>query len=308
MSESALPMPTDFGDREYQVAMVNVTNVCNLKCSHCFIFREGNPNSPRDKMDDATMLHQLRVLRDRHRIKYMYFMGGEPMIRRDLVFEGMKLFEHCQIVTNGTYGIPSVPGHVVTVSLDGPEEMNDRIRGDGVFGKVREAVFARQRDDGTDVILQMVVTRQNQDGLEDFFAEARDWPIEGVAVSPYVPRRDDRSGLDWPSLAERDQVIHRLIALKEKYPDLMKANAGALRLMLSETAMDFTGSDGENCPIKGNTLTLYVGDDGTFQQTYCCYGNDVDCARCGSYLLFNSAYHRLTKGGGVASRAAARMA
>ena len=29
--------PTDFGDRDYPVAMVNVTNVCNLSCSHCFI-------------------------------------------------------------------------------------------------------------------------------------------------------------------------------------------------------------------------------------------------------------------------------
>ncbi len=298
--------PTDFGDRDYSVAMVNVTNVCNLNCSHCFIFRDGNPNSPRDKMDDATMLHQLEVLRDRHNIKYMYFMGGEPMIRRDLVMQGTKMFEHCQIVTNGTYGIPSLPGHEVTVSLDGPEALNDPIRGEGVFQKVRTAIAERQQGDGTSVILQMVVTAKNQDGLEEFFEEVKDWPIEGVAVSPYVPQKKDDSGLDWATLEERDAVVHRLIALKEKYPDLMKANAGALRLMLSETALDYTGTDGENCPIRGQTLTLYVGDDGNFEQTFCCYGNDVDCARCGSYLLFNAAFHKqITKRGGVASRAAA---
>ena len=56
--------PTDFGEREFRSALVNVTNVCNLSCTHCFVFRADNPNRPRDKMDDATMLAQLEKLRD----------------------------------------------------------------------------------------------------------------------------------------------------------------------------------------------------------------------------------------------------
>ncbi|MDP6343347.1 MAG: 4Fe-4S cluster-binding domain-containing protein, partial [Alphaproteobacteria bacterium] len=73
---------TDFGDREFPTALVNVTNVCNLDCAHCFVFRDDNPNAPRDKMDDATMLRHLAELRDKHNIRSMLFMGGEPMIRR----------------------------------------------------------------------------------------------------------------------------------------------------------------------------------------------------------------------------------
>ena len=70
--------------------------------------------------------------------------------------------------------------------------------------------------------------------------------------------------------------------------------------------MAYTGTGGENCPIHSQTLTLYVGDDGNFEQTFCCYGYDVDCARCGSYLLFNAAYHKeISKQGSMASRAAA---
>src|SRR3990170_3628814 len=121
--------PTDFGDKRFSAALVNVTNVCNLSCEHCFVFRAENPNQVRDRMDDATMLHQLRVLRDRHGIESMLFMGGEPMIREKLVLEAMQLFPRPSIATNGTYGIPSVPGHVVSVSLDGPEDQNDAIRG-----------------------------------------------------------------------------------------------------------------------------------------------------------------------------------
>lgn len=284
--------PTDFGEVEYPSALVNVTNVCNLSCVHCFVFREDNPNSPRDKMDDATMLHQLRVLRDRHGIRSMLFMGGEPMIRKDLVLQAIPLFERSSIVTNGTYGIPSLPGHLVTVSLDGPEALNDAIRGEGVFQKVKDAIFARDPDDGTIVMLQMAIARSNAPGLEEFVEQVKDWPIDGLAFTFYVPTRNDRSALAWPDLRERDAVIDRVIALKRKYPKLIKSNIGALELMKSEVCLEATGEHGEHCHLR-RMLPLYMGEGGNFERTFCCYGNDVDCSRCGAYAVFNSRYHRL---------------
>ncbi len=185
-----LAEPTNFGEGQYPYALVNVTNVCNLDCRHCFVFRADNPQSPRDKMSDATILHQLEILRDRHGIRSMLFMGGEPMIRKDMVLKAIKLFPESAVVTNGTYGIPSIPGHLVTVSLDGPPDLNDLVRGKGVFAKVKEAVFARDANDGTTVMLQMAVTRENAQGLEKFMAEVSEWPISGVAFSFYVPRHE----------------------------------------------------------------------------------------------------------------------
>ncbi len=289
--------PTDFGDRSYRSALVNVTNVCNLSCSHCFVFRDTNPNLPQDKMDDATMLHQLETLRDRHGIKSMLFMGGEPMIRKQLVLQAMPLFESSSIVTNGTYGIPSVPGHLVTVSLDGPEEMNDAIRGEGVFQQVKQAVFERpDPNDGTTVMLQMTVTKSNADGVEEFVEAVKDWPVSGVAFTFYVPRKGERSDLAWSDLRERDPVIHRVIALRRRYPEVVKANVGALERMLSDRAIESTGANGEHCSLK-NMLPLYMGDGGAFERTFCCYGNDVDCTRCGAYAVFNAAYHRAQRDG-----------
>lgn len=283
---------TDFGDREFATALVNVTNACNLSCKHCFVFRDENPNQPKDKMDDATMLEQLRLLRDKHQIKSMLFMGGEPMIRKELVLEGIKMFDRPAIVTNGTYGIPSVPGCLVTVSLDGPEHLSDPIRGEGVFQKVKEAVFARQPDDGTIVMLQMAVTRENEQGIEEFVEEVKDWPLSGIAFTFYVPTRNDTSGLAWPNLSDRDEAVRRVMAVKRKYSDRVKANIGALELMLSDVALKYTGENGENC-LMMNTLPLYMGDGGHFERTFCCYGNDVDCSACGAYSVFNTAYHRL---------------
>jgi len=283
--------PTDFGDRDYPAALVNVTNVCNLSCTHCFVFRADNPNRPKDKMDDATMLEQLRILRDRHHIRSMLFMGGEPMIRKDLVLQAIPLFERGSIVTNGTYGIPSLPGHLVTVSLDGPEELSDAIRGQGVFQKVKQAVFARDAHDGTIVMLQMTITRQNAPGIEEFLETVKDWPISGVAFTFYVPTQHDESNLAWQDLRERDEVVRRVIAVKQKYPDVVKSNVGALELMLSDRCLEVTGEHGETCSLR-RMLPLYMGEGGNFERTFCCYGNDVDCTRCGAYGVFNGAWHR----------------
>jgi MoaA/NifB/PqqE/SkfB family radical SAM enzyme len=291
-SNTRLREPTDFGTGRYRSALVNVTNVCNLECRHCFVFRADNPNLARDKMDDATMLHQLRVLRDKHGIKSMLFMGGEPMIRKNLVMEAIKLFEHSSIVTNGTYGIPSVPGGLVTVSLDGPERMNDPIRGKGVFRKVKEAIFARNAGDGTTVILQMTITKENAPGLEEFIEEVKDWPLDGVAFTLYVPTMGEHAPLAWDDLRERDAVLDRVIALKRKYPDLIKSNIPALEMMKSDRAMNYTGERGEHCGMRA-VLPLYMGAGGNFERPFCCYGNGVDCTRCGAYGVFNSAYHRL---------------
>ena len=73
----------------------------------------------------------------------------------------------------------------------------------------------------------------------------------------------------------------------------MKANIGALELMLSEPLDEVTGEHGETCGLRNNMLPLYMGEGGNFERTYCCYGNDVDCTQCGAYGVFNGAYHRM---------------
>jgi MoaA/NifB/PqqE/SkfB family radical SAM enzyme len=297
MATLPLAAPTDFGNRRFKSALVLVTNACNLRCRHCFVYREETPNQARDKMDDATVLYQLRVLRDRHGIRSMLFMGGEPMIRRKLVLKAMQLFEQSQIVTNGTYGIPSVPGHLVTVSLDGPRAANDALRGEGVFDKVKESVHARDPEDGTTVMLQMAITRHNAGSIRAFVETVADWPVDGIAFTFYVPRRDDHSGLGWNDLRQRDRIIDEIVELKKSYPQIT-ANVGALQRMRSDVAITSTGRHGENCSLKEEMLPLYIGDQGCFERTFCCYGNDVDCSRCGAYAVFNSAYHRERRASG----------
>ena len=116
--------------------------------------------------------------------------------------------------------------------------------------------------------------------------------IDGVTFTFYVPTQNDQSPLVWHDLRERDEVVRRVIEVKGKYPGIVKSNVGSLELMMSDVAILYTGENGEPCILR-NLLPLYMGDGGRFERTFCCYGNDVDCSRCGAYAVFNSAYHRM---------------
>jgi hypothetical protein len=72
---------------------------------------------------------------------------------------------------------------------------------------------------------------------------------------------------------------------------LVKSNIATLEMMKSERSINYTGAKGENCTLR-SMLPLYMGDGGNFERTFCCYGNNVDCTRCGAYGVFNAAYHQ----------------
>ena len=103
---------------------------------------------------------------------------------------------------------------------------------------------------------------------------------------------DDQTGLGWDDLRDRDAVVDRVIAVKRKYPSRVKTNVGALELMKSDRCLEVTGQHGEHCGLRNGFLPLYMGEGGNFERTFCCYGNDVDCTKCGAYAVFNGAYHR----------------
>ena len=142
------------GER-YPAAMINVTNRCNLQCEHCFIYRDGNPNlAPervRDEISEEVVLDTLVKLRDKYGIAQMLWMGGEPLLRRSLVARGIPLFARNTITTNGTVALTDFgPEVLYVVSLDGPRELNDVVRGAGVFDRVKRNLARIPADEECD--------------------------------------------------------------------------------------------------------------------------------------------------------------
>lgn len=272
------------GHRQYPVAMVNITNRCNLRCKHCFVFRETNPNRPDREMDTNTMLQQLSDLQNRHGIDHMLWMGGEPLLRPEVLRRGIDLFSHNIITSNGTLPLIDLPGCTYVISLDGPPEYNDEIRGKGSFGRVMKTLAAVPEPFESKIMCQCVVTRQNEDLLEDLVLRLLPTRAEGMTFSFYVPPANDQSDLTWKTTKRRDKAVKTVMQLKKKYPAFVWNKGRSLALTLSENAASVTG----RCPSKKWVLPLYLDGD-RFTTPFCCYGNDVDCDLCGAWVVFHLA-------------------
>jgi MoaA/NifB/PqqE/SkfB family radical SAM enzyme len=276
-------------EARYPAAIVNVTNRCNLACRHCFVFRDGNPNevplSIRDELSDDAILETLAGLRERHGIVSMVWMGGEPMLKRRLLTRGVHLFPRNTITTNGT--IPLVdfgPDVLYVVSLDGPEDMNDAIRGQGVYRRVMNTLSRLPAGFSSPVQVQCVVTKRNQQRLEELVKALRKTRLAWMTFSFYVPRAHEVSGDAWATNEERAGAVYEVMRLKARYPGFVRNSMRSLELMFPEPAKRVTAA----CPARDRILPLYLEVD-RFTTPFCCYGNDVDCSRCGGWAVFHLA-------------------
>jgi len=266
---------------------VNITNNCNLRCKHCFVFRNGTPNNTlKNEISAKEMIKMIKVYKRKHAIFRMLWMGGEPLLRTDVLRLGVKIFPQNVIATNGTLPLINLGPKVKwTISLDGPEEINDEIRGKGSFKKVIQNLKSLPKNFEGDLQCNCTITKKNEDCFEEVIDILRqETPIRGITFTFYVPKINDTSEFKWKSLKDRDFAVKKVFNLKKKYPNFILNNNMVLELLLSNNAPQIT----KNCPLKRLALPLYLGQDG-FEIPFCCYGNDVNCESCGSWGVFHTA-------------------
>jgi MoaA/NifB/PqqE/SkfB family radical SAM enzyme len=268
--------------QRFPAAMVNITNRCNLTCAHCFVYTDGNPNDPAHDIPDDELLAAIERVRDRHGLFAMLWMGGEPMLRWRLLERGLPLFARNVITTNGTVPLKDFgPNLTYVVSLDGPPDLNDPVRGEGVYARVKKNLLALPADFRPTVQIQCVVNKKNQDRLEELVTDFLDTPVDGLAFTFHVPSEGEVSDLAWADVAEREPAVDAVLALKRRYPDFIWNSTRALELMRPATAKLVT----DNCPALRTVLPLYV-ENKQFTNPKCCYGNNGDCDRCGAWVTF----------------------
>ncbi len=270
--------------RQWPAAMVNITNRCTLRCRHCFVFRDDNPTDYKREMDTDTMVRRLGELQKRHGIQTMLWMGGEPLIRQDVLRKGTPLFPKNHVTTNGTIDLIDLPRCTYVVSIDGPQEVNDSIRGKGSFRRVMKTLSRVPDHFEPTVMCQYVVTKENEDHMEETLKILKETRAQGMTFSFYVPPQNDTSNLTWGSLERRDKAVREAIRLKKQYPDFVWNRSRALELTLSQNSKAVT----DQCYAKEFVMPLYLDGD-QFTRTFCCMGNDVDCDLCGSWVVFNLA-------------------
>ena len=275
-------------DSQRPVIAAYVTNRCNLSCAHCFFYRDGNPNekvSPRLEISDDEMIEILAALRDRHGANAMVWLGGEPMLRHSLLERGADLFDYNVVDTNGTVPLVDLgPNASILVSVEGPPDVNDAIRGEGTFSRVFENLARVPEGFASTINIQCTVTSAVQERLGELLDMCLGTRADHITFSFYVPAAQDTTGLGWDTLEERMPAVEEVRSLKLRHPDFVTNELDALALMSPEHAPAVVA----DCPFRAAVLPLFM-EGKTFTTAHCVYGNDVDCARCGAWVVYEFA-------------------
>ncbi len=261
---------------------IEITRECPLRCPGCYAYGDehlGGDLTLREVSDfkGQALIDGVLGLVDRHRPLHLSIVGGEPLVRyRELDVLLPILADRgvsVQLVTSAVREIPAAWHGLrelsIVVSIDGLQPEHDVRRAPATYERILKHIA------GHSITVHCTVTRQqvHRPGyIEDFlrFWSART-EVEKIWISLYTPQVGEMSA-ERLSPADREQVVHDLLALRLRYPklDLPKG--------LIEAYADPPQSPDE-CIFARTTTTISA--DLTTKITPCQFGGTPDCSSCG---------------------------
>jgi MoaA/NifB/PqqE/SkfB family radical SAM enzyme len=152
------------------IAFIEVTRACNLRCKHCL-------NNSGKIMDNQLTTEEIISLIEKLAkagIQEIRFTGGEPLTHKDIykmIETAAKLGIYTSIGTNGTLideqtaiKLKEAGLKKAVVSIDGPKEKHDDIRGKGNYEKTIAGIKYLQ-EQGIKIKVNSVIMRSNMEDV-----------------------------------------------------------------------------------------------------------------------------------------------
>ncbi len=202
-------------------ASYNVTGRCNMRCVFCEWWKTDTPElSTKEALAAIDSVCSLGV-------PFFDLSGGEPLLRNDLITLAKRAASHGCLVSMNTNGtllnedrVSEVADNfdLVVVSLDGPKEVHDKIRGvAGTYDKAIEAIKLL-KSNGVRVGVNSVVTPWNIAILPKFVEELRSLVdfAQVQPIHPYPPPAENT-----PSEEAVSMLLDYLLRLKRSDPGFL---------------------------------------------------------------------------------------
>ena len=170
--KNSLEIKKILGDIPILAASIRVTKRCNAFCKHCY----GNSGEPfNNELTTREIKKLIDVYSDEFGVKKIFFTGGEPFARGDIVeilqyayYKNMEIL----ISTNGSLltknilkEIQNINFSMFQISIDGPKEIHNKIRGDGFFEKAINALKLLKELNFKNVTIATCLMRENYDQI-----------------------------------------------------------------------------------------------------------------------------------------------
>ncbi|MHA1409961.1 MAG: radical SAM protein [Candidatus Odinarchaeia archaeon] len=248
---------------------VDITNSCNLKCSHCYWWKTRNTHK------ELTVEEWRKVIRREFVKRGVYAIsitGGEPLLRPDVIeaiIEEMK-GGNVSVVTNGTLPLINF-GIGYFISIDGPEKIHNMIRGADIYQKVKQNIIEHPE---IDVVLNMTINKLNYKYVSNVIYEW--YPYAKAITFQFHTPFSYNDDLWLPYGKERNATIDKLIRIKDKYPEFIANTTKQLNVFRNKNWSS-------NCPT---WFFLNLDSEGKIKQPcVIASSNENDtkpiCERCG---------------------------
>ena len=263
-----------FGIPKNSFGSVDVTDQCNLRCDHCYFFEQDH--------DTQWSLEQWRELFERMKSEGFRFyqctwVGGEPLLRPEIIELGRRYFKYSTVTTNGSIPLPDWKDVSWYISVDGGRLTHEHMRNlPGLYDTIKQTI---QQSEGLKITIAYCITQEN---CSEISASLEEWgrnpKVRNMVFSFFTPVRglDDTLWLGWD---EKDRLLELLIEKKKQYGEFIVNTKRALRLMKSDMSRSVT----DNCPFAEKSFAL--GPDGIAKEP-CMLGPKADCDRCGCVVPF----------------------
>lgn len=250
---------------------LKLTERCNLDCLMCDIPRRKLRKKEMSTTEIKRLIDEIFKLRG----KIILATGGEPTIRNDLV----ELIRYARnknllfrINTNGSLITKSYAQKLskaglfrAAVSLQGPKEIDAKIRGKGVFNKTIRAIKYLQ-DYGIDnIAIVVAVIKQNYNYLTDLVEIAKKLGIRHMRFQPYMEEIVFFKDKTVPMLKKEDILrldseIDRLIKTAKQY-NITVGKEDFLRKMPQYFLKTLKIIPDSNCLVPFNSCTIKSNGD-----------------------------------------------
>ena len=243
---------------------MHVTERCNLSCRHCY--QTGNyvdeMSLPEIRDAVSEIADALNDWKESYGVNFspsFNVTGGEPFLRTDLYEilsfisgQGFAIY----LLTNGILisekrakSLASIGVKGVQVSIEGPEDIHDSIRGKGSFAGSRSGV-RNLLDAGLRVTLNVTLSSLNAGYIDDIIELSHAWNVHRLGFSRLVP-----SGRGESMLKEMLNTEN----LEDLYRRIFSLDTGALEIVTGD-------------PVASQVNGSNSGDQGTIPLGGCAAG------------------------------------
>lgn len=182
----------------------HITDSCDQRCEHCYIFSEGHPHlieMPLERAQDV-IGQCVGMCGKMNRLPYFYITGGDPILHRDFWTILSMLKER-----NIPFTILGNPFHITDevcarlksmgcekyqLSIDGMRETHDSIRKRGSFDTTVEKIDILKRN-GIRVAVMTTVSGTNINEIPDIIDIVVEKGMDVFTFGRYCPTSDEKS-------------------------------------------------------------------------------------------------------------------